>query len=53
MADICETVKVKPWGEGQGEFVEINVCDFDEAIHTLADKPYHDGGKPRAKKATK
>lgn len=28
-----ETIKVKPWGEGQGEFVLINAEDFDEAVH--------------------
>lgn len=33
--DHCETIKVKPWGEGQGEFVEINATDFDPAIHQL------------------
>jgi hypothetical protein len=31
-----ETVKVMPWGKGQGEYVEINAADFDPAKH----KPY-------------
>lgn len=31
-----ETIKVKPWGEGQGEFVIINADDFDPSVH----KPY-------------
>ena len=29
------TVKVKAWGEGQGDFVTINKCDFDKDIHEL------------------
>jgi hypothetical protein len=29
-----ETMKVKPWGEGQGEFVVINAEDFDPKVHT-------------------
>lgn len=33
----CRTVKVKPWGTGQGEFVEINEKDFDPAVHVLVD----------------
>lgn len=41
--DTCETVRVKPWGEGQGEFVEINAADFDPTIHTHADPLDHDG----------
>lgn len=28
-----ETIKVKPWGKGQGEFVTINAEDFDPAHH--------------------
>lgn len=27
------TIKVKPWSKDQGDFVEINECDFDPAIH--------------------
>ena len=30
-----ETIKVKPWGEGQGEFVLINKEDFDAEKHEL------------------
>jgi hypothetical protein len=46
-SDTRETVKVQPWGEGQGEFVEIDAEDFDEAVHTLVDPLDHDGdGKP-------
>ena len=29
------TVKVKPWGEGQGEFVIIEKEDFDAEKHEL------------------
>ena len=35
-----ETVKVKPWGEGQGEFVVINAADFDPSIYTLYIEPH-------------
>lgn len=31
--DTCATVKVKSWGEGQGDYVEINEGDFDEKVH--------------------
>lgn len=34
MSDIVATMKVKPWGEGQGDYVEINAADFDPKIHT-------------------
>jgi len=26
-------MKVKPWGKGQGDFVEINEEDFDPKFH--------------------
>ena len=29
-----QTMKVKPWGEGQGDHVLIDVNDFDDKIHT-------------------
>lgn len=32
-----ETMRVKPWGTGQGDHVTINVCDFDPATHTALD----------------
>lgn len=41
MSHTVPTVKVKPWGEGQGDFVEINEADFDAAIHEL-----HEGAAP-------
>lgn len=34
----CETVKVMPWDESQGDFVEIDKTDFDEKKHTLYDE---------------
>ena len=40
---VVETVKVQPWGEGQGEFVEINAEDFDPKVHRLHDDLDHDG----------
>ena len=27
------TIQVKPWGKGQGDFVEINADDFDPSVH--------------------
>lgn len=30
-----ETIKVKPWGEGQGDHVVINKYDFDPEKHHL------------------
>lgn len=39
--DTCPIVKVKPWGKGQGDYVEINLSEFDPAIHTAVD-----GGAP-------
>lgn len=30
-----ETIKVKPWGDDQGDFVIINKDDFDDAKHKL------------------
>lgn len=42
-----KTMRVKPWGEDQGEFVVINEADFDPAVHTAfdaADKQGDDSG---------
>lgn len=30
-----ETMKVKPWGKGQGDYVLINAEDFDKDKHEL------------------
>ncbi|WLD64717.1 hypothetical protein [Pseudomonas sp. OVF7] len=38
------TIQVKPWGEGQGDFVLINESDFDENVHEL-----YGSKKPSAK----
>ncbi len=38
MADVTPTIKVKPWGKDQGDFVEINADDFDETVHALYDE---------------
>ncbi len=35
MAGIVQTIRVKPWGEGQGDFVEINEDDFNPDVHQL------------------
>lgn len=48
-----ETMKVKPWGESQGEFVLINKCDFDEEKHEAFDvakkeEPAKDSVQPKA-----
>lgn len=31
--NICPVIKVLPWSEDQGEFVEINADDFDPELH--------------------
>jgi hypothetical protein len=31
----CEVVRVKSWGKGPEEFVEINATDYDPAKHEL------------------
>lgn len=57
MSNTIPTVKVQAWGKGQGEFVEINECDFDAKLHKpWADPLDHDangkkGGSKPAKKA--
>lgn len=43
--DIVPTVKVKPWGKDQGDFVEINEEDFDPKVH----KAFEEESKPKAK----
>lgn len=35
MSDIIPTIKVMPWGEGQGDHVLINEADFDPERHEL------------------
>lgn len=31
--DVSKTIRVKPWGKDQGDFVEINADDFDPKVH--------------------
>lgn len=33
--DHPKTVKVKPWGQNQGEYVIMNESDFDPARHVM------------------
>jgi hypothetical protein len=56
-SEVIPTIKVKPWGKDQGEFVEINADDFDPAKHTefdsvgpsAAEAPEPSDSKPRRK----
>ena len=49
---MIETIKVKPWGEGQGEFVVINKEDFDPGRHQLFGETEQVEAKPkRSRKA--
>ena len=47
--DRCETIKVKPWGKDQGEFVILNAEDFDPKVHTAFNPLDHDGRKRKRK----
>lgn len=38
-----ETMRVKPWGKGQGEYVTINKSDFDPKVHEAYDAPASKG----------
>lgn len=40
-----ETIKVKPWGKGQGDFVLLNKEDFDADKHELFDAAEPSGEK--------
>jgi hypothetical protein len=33
-----DTIKVKPWGKDQGDYVVINASDFDPEKHELLDE---------------
>ena len=46
-----ETINVKPWGEGQGEFVRINKADFDPAVHELHEPETGEPAAPKGKPA--
>jgi hypothetical protein len=48
------TIKVKPWGKGQGDYVIINADDFDPSKHEKFDAPLSadeilQQAKPKAK----
>jgi hypothetical protein len=32
-----KTVRVRPWGKDQGDFVEVNEAEFDPSFHVLLD----------------
>ena len=34
-----DVMRVKPWGKGQGDYVLINVSDFDPERHEAIDQP--------------
>lgn len=40
-----DTMNVKPWGKGQGDFVVINKADFDPAVHDASNEMILDGAK--------
>jgi len=40
-----KTMKVKPWGEGQGDHVLINEDKFDPSIHEEIGAQKQSGGK--------
>lgn len=39
MTERVPTVRVKPWAQAQGGFVEINAADYDPTRHALYDEP--------------
>lgn len=41
-----KTLKVKPWGQGQGDFVLINETDFDSELHELLGEAEKAGKAP-------
>lgn len=45
-------IKVKPWGQGQGDFVLIEDEDFNPEFHTLFEepKPKEEPKKPKDSK---
>lgn len=47
-----ETMKVKPWGKGQGDYVLINAEDFDPAKHEKLDEAKKEAA-PAKKTVTK
>lgn len=45
------TIKVKPWGKDQGDFVLINEEDFNAEVHELFDAPAEKAKPARKAKA--
>ena len=46
-----ETIRVKPWGHNQGEFVVIDKSEFDPEKHELFEEPAPEGeAAPKGKK---
>lgn len=45
-----DTIKVKPWGDDQGDFVLINESDYSQELHKLFEEnqeaPKKRGPKP-------
>ena len=48
-----KTIKVKSWGEGQGDYVLINEDDFDDEIHDKFDGEQADGEQAQKKPRTR
>lgn len=48
---MTQTVKVMPWGDGQGDYVIINAEDFDPSKHKLLDDFLKEQEKEQAEKA--
>lgn len=48
--DTVPTVKVKPWGKDQGDYVEINQSDFDPKKFELYEPKLEPQPKPKGKK---
>lgn len=45
MSHAIPTIKVKPWGDDQGDYVLINECDFDAEVYELFEEA--DGADPK------
>lgn len=49
MSETCKTIRVMPWSQDQGAFVEINESDFDENVHKIYQGKTPDAPPPAAK----
>lgn len=52
MSQTTETIKVKPWGADQGDYVLINAADFDAATHERYEEPSGEGEATTTEQAT-